>query len=111
MNGGDLQKKVQFITYTKASDGAGGWENINPVTLLTTWCRARQIKASRTAENLQEGINAVYELKLRMRANFNPQSNYTVKFDNNEHNITEVVQDLKDRAFWLITVVHRGTGL
>ena len=111
MNGGILQTKVNFIKYTRVKDGAGGWENIDPIIVLTTFCSVKQIKASRTAENFQEGINSVYELRLRMRACFNPQSDYTVKFNGEEYNIVEIVEDLKNKSFWLITIVKRGKGV
>lgn len=129
MNGGKLTQKIAFFDNTLVSDGAGGFTSASDILLdetiltnetligdasevlvLETWSSVKQIKASRVAENLQEGINAVYEIKLRQRAGFNPQSNYTVKWDGKSGQIIEVTEDEKEKQ-WVLIVVTRGTGI
>lgn len=112
INGGKLNRKVSFFENVLVSDGAGGFIEGSEALVLTTWSSIRQIKASRVAENLQESINAVYEIKLRQRAGFNPQSNYTVKWDSSKVcEITEITEDVDGEKQWVLIVVSRGTGL
>lgn len=131
MNGGKLTQKISFFDNTLVSDGAGGFLTgetsdlffdttvISDLTginttgeflVLQTIASVKQIKASRVAENLQASINAVYEIKLRQRAGFNPQSKYTVKWDGKICNIVEITEDEKEKQ-WVLIVVSRGTGI
>jgi len=84
-----------------------GFENI----LLETWASIEQLKASRSAENFQEQINAVYELKMRKRSVFEPRSNQSVKWRGEYYSIVQIVEDVADKMYWLITIAGRGTGL
>jgi len=112
INGGKLTQKISFFDAALISDGAGGFlPGPEESEVLTTWSSIRQIKASRTAENLQEGIDAVYEIKLRQRANFNPQSNYTILWDNKNLEIIEITEDVEQSKQWVLIAVNRGTGL
>lgn len=112
INAGTLLRKISFFNNTLVSDGSGGIDaDINPINLLTTWASIRQINASRVAEDLQEGINAVYEIKLRQRAGFNPQSNYTVQWEGKNCEITEITEDVDFKKQWVIVVVNRDTSI
>lgn len=112
INGGKLTQKISFFDNTLISDGAGGFTPGDTETLvLETISSIKQIKASRVAENLQEGINAVYEIKLRQRAGFNPQSNYTVKWQGKVCEIVEISEDVETAKQWVLIVVSRGTGV
>lgn len=107
MNGGQLKQKIKFFDFGKISDGAGGFTTGGlKVLILDTLASVKQIKASRTAENLQETINSVYEIKLRQRAGFMPKSDYIVEWDGKVCEITGFTEDIeKGSKFWLITVV------
>lgn len=106
MNGGKLKKGVKFFEYQKVSDGAAGYvPSDTKLIRLKTFAEITQIKATRTAENLQETINSVFTLSLRQRANFYPKSDYIVEWDGRICNITGVDQDVKREKYWVITVV------
>ena len=107
MNGGLLKEKVSFFEFGLTSDGAGGYTLAGTKVLkLETLASVKQIKASRTAENLQEVINSVYEIKIRQRAGFMPKSDYIVEWDGKVCEITGFTEDVEKRnTFWLITVV------
>lgn len=106
MNGGKLQKKISFFDYSLIQDGAGGFTTTGARILkLETFASIRQIKASRTSENLQEVINSVYEIKLRQRSGFMPKSDYIVQWDNHICNITGVEEDIEKQKQWVLTVV------
>lgn len=112
INGGKLQHKISFFDNVLVADGAGGFNIANPeVLVLTTWASIRQIKASRVAENFQESINSVYEIKLRQRAGFNPKSNSTVKWDGKVCEIVEITEDVDTAKQWVLMVASRGTGI
>lgn len=112
VNGGKLTQKISFFDNVLVKDGAGGFEpGDSEVLVLETLSSIRQIKASRVAENLQESINAVYEIKLRQRAGFNPESNYTVKWDGKTLEIVEITEDVEYEKLWILVCIHRGTGI
>lgn len=112
INGGKLNKKISFFDNTLISDGAGGFVGGDTeIEVLTTWSSIKQIKASRIAENLQEGINTVYEIKLRQRAGFNPQSDYTIKWDGKVLEIVEITEDVDTEKQWILIAVSRGQGI
>lgn len=106
MNGGKLKKKISFFEYQKIPDGAGGFlPSETKLIRLKTFAEVKQIKATRTAENLQETINSVFALKLRQRANFYPKSDYIVEWDGRLCNITGVDEDVEKEKYWIVTVV------
>lgn len=112
MNAGELQQKIQFVEFNRVSDGKGGFvPGAAPTVVVDTHARIKQIKASRTAENLQTQLNTVYELKLRKRPSFQPKTNQNIRWDGEDFNIIEIVEDVKDQQYWLITITGRGTGL
>jgi|GEM_PF-3859661 len=112
MNGGKLTQQIHFLSYELVSDGAGGSVlDETPIHELCTYAQIRQIKASRVAENLQEGINAVYEIKLRQRCGFSPQGNYTIDWGDKSLEIVEITEDVAIPRQWVIIAIHRGTGI
>lgn len=112
MNGGDLKQKISFFEYALISDGAGGFiASEYKVLILETWASIKQIRATRTAENLQEGINSVFEIRLRQRAGFNPRSNYMITWDDKIFTITGIEENVAKENYWILTVVTNGTGI
>lgn len=112
INAGTLKEKIKFIKIDLVSDGAGGFElNGAETIILDTFGSIKQIKASRQAENLQEAINAVYQIKIRMRAGFNPQSNYIIRWQNKDYSIISIEEDAVTIKEWTILIIKRGAGL
>lgn len=111
MNGGSLQQKIEFFEYELVPNGSGGFIPGDPVLKLSTFAQIRQIKASRTAEALQTQLNSVYEMKLRKRNGFDPKTYQELKWRDENYAIIEVVEDVKDKQYWVLTVTGRGTGL
>lgn len=111
MNGGSLQQKIEFYAYDLVPNGSGGFNTGAPLLKLQTFAQIRQVKASRTAEALQTQLNSVYEVKLRKRNGFDPKTYQTVRWEGEDFNITEVIEDVKDKMFWILTITGRGAGL
>ena len=111
MNAGRMISKVFFFETKKIEDGAGGFDSsIVENCLLETLAEVKQIRATRTAENLQEKINSVFEIKIKMRACFEPIVDYTIRMRSEDFDIVSIDKNLEKRELTLI-VSGRGSGV
>lgn len=106
MNGGDLKQKIKFVRYDYVSDGSGG-QIATPVEVLNTWAKVSSIKSVKTLEALQEALNKVYKVVIRMRKNFEPQSDYSVFYKGKEMVILTIESDEIENREWILTITDR----
>ena len=106
MNGGDLKQKIKFVRYDYVSDGSGG-QIAAPVEVLNTWAKVSSIKSAKTLEALQEALNKVYKVVLRMRKGFEPQSDYSVFYKGKEMVILTIESDEIENREWILTITDR----
>lgn len=106
MNGGTLKQKVKFIDYTEVKDGAGG-SIATPVVILETWAQVKSIKSVKTLEALQDGLNSVYQVNIRMRKGFEPKQHFDVEYKGVNHVILTIESDEVDLREWILTITKR----
>lgn len=106
MNGGDLKHKVRFVKYNYVSDGSGGQIG-TPEDVLTTWAKVTTVKSVKTLEALQEALNTVYKVVIRMRQGFKPQSDYSVFYKGIEMVILTIESDEVENREWILTITDR----
>ena len=106
MNGGKLNKKVSFFDYTELPDGAGGFTS-SAILVLSTWADVKSVKSAKTLEALQDGLNSVYQVTIRMRKGFEPKSHYDVEYKGTRFAILTIESDEIDLKEWVLTVTER----
>lgn len=106
MNGGTLKQKITFVDHTEVSDGAGGSVS-TPEIVLETWAQVKAIKSVKTLEALQEGLNSVYQVNIRMRKGFEPKQHFDVIYKGVIYVILTIESDEIDLKEWILTITKR----
>lgn len=106
MNGGTLKQKIAFIDHTEVPDGAGGSIS-TPKVVLETWAQVKSIKSVKTLEALQEGLNSVYQVNIRMRKGFDPKQHFDVIYKGINNVILTIESDEIDLKEWILTITKR----
>jgi SPP1 family predicted phage head-tail adaptor len=106
MNGGALKQKIAFVNHTEVSDGAGGSVS-TPEIVLETWAQVKAIKSAKTLEALQEGLNSVYQVNIRMRKGFEPKQHFDVIYKGVTYVILTIESDEIDLREWILTITKR----
>ncbi|RZK61281.1 MAG: head-tail adaptor protein [Pedobacter sp.] len=106
MNGGTLKQKITFVDHNPVSDGAGGSIS-TPEIVLETWAQVKPIKSVKTLEALQEGLNSVYQVNIRMRKGFDPKQHFDVIYKGITYVILTIESDEIDLREWILTITKR----
>lgn len=111
MRYGKYDQKIQFISYTQVSDGAGGYDSTEKVD-LTTFARIEQLKVRADIEQSQMQLPAVYRVRVMVRKGFLPMVNSNVKWRGDIYQIstTPQVEDVRLQKEWVFDIVRANNG-
>ena len=92
INFGKYDQKVEFITFSPVSDGAGGTV-ITPGTSLSTFASVKQTRGNNGLEAGEMVLPNTYTIAIQYRVSFIPSENYQIYYRNRYYKITSVVLD------------------
>jgi SPP1 family predicted phage head-tail adaptor len=110
INFGKYDRKIVFKTFGNSPDGYGG---IDPVFVyvLMTFARAIQDRGTNRLEAGVLELPKTYTFGVQYRANFEPNTNYTIEYDGYNHTILGVrLNQERQRKEWIITT-EKGKAL
>ena len=102
MKAGALNSRIQFISYTQTSDGAGGSLPSSAQVIQTTNANVQPLKQDRTVEGNQQVLRGGYQIYIRYRRDFTPIKTYDIKYKDILITISSIQQSMEDRQMWLI---------
>lgn len=111
MRFGKYDQKVQFVSFTKESDGAGGYiptENVD----LTTFARITQLKIKADIEQTQMNLPATYRVGVMVRSGFLPMVQNNVKWRGDLYQIitTPQVEGVRLQKEWMFDIIRADNG-
>jgi SPP1 family predicted phage head-tail adaptor len=92
INFGKYDQKVEFITFSPLTDGAGGTV-IAPSTSLSTYASVNQTNGVDSLESGEMLLPKTYTIKIQHRVSFIPSENYQVYYRNRYYKIIGVQLD------------------
>lgn len=110
INSGRYDQRVSFILSGPDSDGHGGTTGGDPVTVLETFASVKQIKSSRTLEQLQEILEAGYLIYVKYREGFTPTKNMVIDYRGTILTIHQIdLNAERHRREWAIVAIQDDT--
>lgn len=111
MRFGKYDQKVEFVSFTKVSDGAGGYiptENVD----LTTFARITQLKIKADIEQAQMNLPATYRVGVMVRSGFLPMVQNNVKWRGDLYQIitTPQVEGVRLQKEWVFDIIRADNG-
>ena len=92
INFGKYDQKVEFITFSPLSDGAGGTQII-PGVSLQTFASVKQTNGKNANESGEMVLPNTYTVAIQYRVSFIPSENYQIYYRNQYYKITGVQLD------------------
>jgi SPP1 family predicted phage head-tail adaptor len=92
INFGKYDQKVEFVTFSPVTDGAGG-TIISPSTSLSTFASVKQTRGGNALEAGEMLLPNTYQIAIQHRVSFIPSENYQVYYRNRYYKITGVQLD------------------
>jgi SPP1 family predicted phage head-tail adaptor len=92
INFGKYDQKVEFITFSPVTDGAGG-TIISPSTSLSTFASVTQTRGGNGLEAGEMVLPNTLQIAIQHRVSFIPSENYQVYYRNRYYKITGVQLD------------------
>lgn len=92
INFGKYDQKVEFITFSPVTDGAGG-TIISPSTSLSTFASVTQTRGGNALEAGEMVLPNTLQIAIQYRVSFIPSENYQVYYRNRYYKITGVQLD------------------
>jgi SPP1 family predicted phage head-tail adaptor len=92
INFGKYDQKVEFVTFSPVTDGAGG-TIISPSTSLSTFASVKQTRGGNALEAGEMVLPNTYQIAIQHRVSFIPSENYQVYYRNRYYKITGVQLD------------------
>lgn len=92
INFGKYDQKVEFITFSPVTDGAGG-TIISPATSLSTFASVNQTNGGNALEAGEMVLPNTYTIAIQYRVSFVPSENYQVYYRNRYYKIIGVQLD------------------
>jgi SPP1 family predicted phage head-tail adaptor len=92
INFGKYDQKVEFITFSPVTDGAGG-TIISPSTSLSTFASVTQTRGGNSLEAGEMVLPNTLQIAIQHRVSFIPSENYQVYYRNRYYKITGVQLD------------------
>ena len=92
INFGKYDQKVEFITFSPLSDGAGGTQII-PGVSLQTFASVKQTNGGNALEAGEMVLPNTYTIAIQHRVSFIPSENYQVYYRNRYYKIIGVQLD------------------
>lgn len=89
INFGKYDQKVEFITFSPVTDGAGG-TIISPATSLSTFASVKQTNGKNANETGEMVLPNTYTVAIQYRVSFIPSENYQIYYRNRYYKITGV---------------------
>lgn len=111
MRFGKYDQRIQFISFTKVSNGSGGKIPTEKVD-LTTFARISQLKVKADIEQSQMQLPAVYRVGVMVRSGFLPQVKNSVKWRGDIYQIstTPQVEGVRLQKEWVFDIVRADNG-
>jgi hypothetical protein len=106
INFGKYDQKCSFINFGSSPDGFGG--SIPTESLvLSTFCRAIQIRGGSDIESLQLQLPNTYRIGVQVRSGFTPSEIYQIQYKGFNHKITGIsLSDARQFKEWIITMIR-----
>lgn len=111
MRFGKYDQRIEFISFNKVSDGAGGYDSIEKVD-ITTFARIEQLKVRADIEQSQMQLPAVYRVRIMVRSGFLPMVNNNVKWRGDIYQIstTPQVESVRLQKELVFDIVRANNG-
>ena len=105
INFGQYDQKVEFVTFSPLSDGAGGTQ-VSPGTSLSTFASVKQTNGKSDNESGEMVLPNTYTVAIQYRVSFIPSENYQIYYRNRYYKITGVqIDDQRMHKEYIIQMV------
>lgn len=111
MRFGKYDQRIEFVSFTKVSDGAGAYIPTEKVD-LTTFARITQLKVRADLEQAQMQLPATYRVGIMVRSGFLPQVKNNVKWRGDLYQIitTPQVEGVRLQKEWVFDITRANNG-
>jgi SPP1 family predicted phage head-tail adaptor len=105
INFGKYDQKVEFITFSPVTDGAGG-TIISPATRLSTYASVKQTNGGNALEAGEMVLPNTYTITIQHRVSFIPSEDHQVYYRNRYYKILGVqLDDQRQHKEYIIKMI------
>ncbi|QJB39731.1 phage head closure protein [Chitinophaga oryzae] len=100
---GGMQQRITFLAPVSTAVGGGGSETTY-TDVLTDWCRAKPLKASRELVEYQTALKTGYRFTIRQWKGWQPDKSMLISYNGQKYTINSILPDT-DKGVWFWHIV------